>query len=155
MAGIYEARCHYDHALDMYIQSLEYAKEVGDKDGISRTLNNMAGIHYIKGDSDQALNLYNQSLNMAKELGDQYGMCQTLNNISAIYHNKGEYAYALYYAIQSYEPLKRLNVPEAQRSLDIVFSIRDTLGKEEFYVLEDNAKREMDKFSRQRLQQPD
>ncbi|HYP42556.1 MAG TPA: tetratricopeptide repeat protein, partial [Candidatus Nitrosocosmicus sp.] len=117
--------------------------EVGDKDGISRTLNNMAGVHYNKGDPNQALNLYNQSLNLAKELGDQYGMCQTLNNISAIYHNKGEYGYALYYAIQSYELSKRLNVPEAQRSLAIISSIRDMIGKEDFDILEYSVKREI------------
>ena len=146
MAGLYEVRGHYDQALAMYNRSLENAKEVGDKDGISRTLNNMAGVHYNKGDSDQALNLYNQSLNLAKELGDQYGMCQTLNNISAIYHNKGEYGYALYYAIQSYELLKRLNVPEAQRSLDIISSIRDTIGKEDFDILEYSVKREINKL---------
>ncbi|MEJ7642123.1 MAG: tetratricopeptide repeat protein [Candidatus Nitrosocosmicus sp.] len=117
---------------------------MGDKDGISRTLNNIAGIRYNKGDSDQALNLYNQSLNMAEELDDQYGMGQTLNNISAICHNNGEYGYAIYYAIRSYELLKSLNVPEAQRSLDIILSIRDTIGKEDFNILEDNAKREID-----------
>ena len=130
----------FDKALEKYNQSLEKAKGVGDIDMITLNLNHMAEIYYIKGDSDQALNLYNQSLNMAKELGDQYGMCQTLNNISAIYHNKGEYAYALYYAIQSYEQLKRLNVPEAQRSLDIISSIRDTIGKEDFDILEYNVK---------------
>jgi hypothetical protein len=83
---------------------------------------------------------------MAEELGDQYGMGQTLNNISAIYHNNGKYGYALYCAIMSYELLKSLNVPEAQRSLDIILSIRDTVGKEDFSILEDKAKREIDKL---------
>ncbi|MDP8941702.1 MAG: tetratricopeptide repeat protein, partial [Thermoproteota archaeon] len=108
MNYIHHIKGMFDKALDKYNQSLEKAKDSGDMVMIALNLNHMAEIYYIKGMYDQAINLYNQSLNMAKELGDQYGMCQTLNNISAIYHNKGEYGYALYYAIWSYEHLKRL-----------------------------------------------
>ena len=103
-------------------------------------MSNIAEIQYKKGDSEKALDLYTQSLNIAKELGDLYGTGQTLNNMSAIYHNKGEYDYALFYALQSYEILKRLNIPELQRSLDIVSSIRETIGTEDFNILEYNTK---------------
>ena len=134
----------FDKALDIYNQNLQKAKEAGDMHMIARNLDHMAEIYYIKGMYDLSINLYNQNLNMAKDLGDQYGMGQTLNNISAIHHNNGEYGYAVYYAIWFYELLKSLNVPEAQRSLDIILSIRDTIGNEDFSILEDNAKRKVD-----------
>jgi hypothetical protein len=92
---------------------------------------------------DRELELYSQSLEIAKDLGGQFGIGQTLNNIAAAHHNKGEYENALYYARQSYEILKRLDIPELQRSLDIISSVRETIGAKDFEMLEYKVKRKI------------
>ncbi len=139
IAVIHNNKGEYDQALELYNQSLKIAKEIGDQYRIGTTLNNIALIHKNKGEYDQALELYNQSLKIKKEIGEQYRIGTTLNNIALIHKNKGEYENTLYHVLQAYEILQRLNIPELQRSLDIISIIKKELGIEEFNKLKQKA----------------
>ena len=65
-------------------------------------------------------------------LGDQYGIARTSNNISLIYITKDKYEDALYYVIQAYEILKKINIPDIQRSMGIISSIKNKVGPDDF-----------------------
>jgi len=126
----------YDEALELYNQSLNITKEIGEQQRIDMVLNSIGRIHHIKGKYDQALELGYQSLKIAKEIGDRYTVGVTLNNIAMIYYNKGDHEDALYYVLQAWDILYRRNATEFQKSATLISSIEKELGIEEFYKLE-------------------
>ncbi|MFC2107329.1 adenylate/guanylate cyclase domain-containing protein [Bacteroidota bacterium] len=92
---------NYPKALDYYTQSLKLEEQIGDKSGISSSLNNIGLIYVNQGDYRKALDYYTQGLKIDKQLGDQKGIAQSLNNIGIIYYNLGDYTMALDYHTQS------------------------------------------------------
>jgi len=97
-----------DTALDLYSQSLEIAKSLGDQLRLAYTLHNIAMIYREKGEDDVALDLYNQSLEIEKSLDDQQGIASTLHEIAIIYYLKDEDDTALELYNQSLEIAKSL-----------------------------------------------
>ena len=63
--------------------------------------------------------------------------------MAQIHYNKEEYENALYYLLQDNDILKRLDIPDFQRSLDIISDIRGKLGKEKFDILEEKIRRKI------------
>ncbi|MFX0152793.1 MAG: tetratricopeptide repeat protein, partial [Candidatus Hodarchaeota archaeon] len=76
-------------------KALEMREEVGDKEDIANSLNNLAGIYAQKGDVDQALTNYKKSLDFFNELKDMEGRGMVLGNLGLIYAFKGELDEAL------------------------------------------------------------
>ncbi|MBV9666493.1 MAG: tetratricopeptide repeat protein [Nitrososphaeraceae archaeon] len=104
----------------LFNQSLEIAKQIGDKYGIGRTLNNIAKIRDNKGEYNQAMDLYNESLGITRKIGDQEVIAGTLNNIAVVLIEKEKYEESLFHVLQAYRILERLGIPsELQKSVDI------------------------------------
>ena len=74
----------YSTALDYYDQSLDLARELGDRAGESDTLTNIGIIYDFLGDYPTALDYYGQSVVLKRELGDRAGEARTLGNIGNI-----------------------------------------------------------------------
>ena len=80
---------------------LKIKEEIGNKDGISKSLHNIGGIHHKKGNYDKALDYHIQSLEIEEELGDKYSMGASLKHIGKIWVDKGDYDKSLGYFIRS------------------------------------------------------
>ena len=90
-----------DEAMEIFITALEQAEELGDKNGIGASLNNIGIVHWNKGDYEKALEYYDRALEQAEELGNKNGMGGTLVNIGLVHINKGDYDKALEYYSRS------------------------------------------------------
>ena len=88
---------NYPQALEYFQKSLAIQKELGDKKGIAKTLNNIGLIYMNQGNTPRALEYFQKSQAIKEELGDKKGIGAILNNIGLIYHDQGDYPRALEY----------------------------------------------------------
>jgi tetratricopeptide (TPR) repeat protein len=87
-----------DQAVALYTQSIEIAREIGNKRSESSILGNLGNIYNNKGDLDRAGSLFSQSIDAAREIGDKASEGIHVGNLGLVYQNKGELdrAIALY-----------------------------------------------------------
>ncbi len=85
----------YVKALDLYNQSLKIRKEIGDKIGISYSLNSIGLVYSNQGDNSKAIDYYNKSLKISTELKNKSRISTTLYNIGIVYYNQGDISKAL------------------------------------------------------------
>ena len=104
----YYIKGEYDAALDIYNQSLEIVKSLGDQLRIAYALHNIAMIYRERGEDDIAMDMYNQSLEIEKLFGDRRGIASTLHEIATIHYLKDEHDIALDMYNQSLEIEKSL-----------------------------------------------
>ena len=90
-------------ALSYYNKSLEIYKDINDKKGIAKSLNNIANVYLDQGENTKALEYYNQSFITNRELDYKKGMATALNNIGNLYIDQQEPEDALNYFSQSLE----------------------------------------------------
>ncbi|MDP8934377.1 MAG: tetratricopeptide repeat protein, partial [Cyanobacteriota bacterium] len=74
-------------------------REIGDRAGVGRLLNNMALTSRKLGKDTQALIYFQQAIPMLEATGDNTGIGRLLNNMGAIHESLGQSAKAL----ESYE----------------------------------------------------
>ncbi|NPD46447.1 MULTISPECIES: tetratricopeptide repeat protein [unclassified Lentimicrobium] len=87
-----------DTALHLYVNANEILEELGDKEGMGITLNNIGFIYNnFKVDIPKAIDYYEQSLACFEEINLDYGKAAILNNLAYIYDNQGDYKKALDY----------------------------------------------------------
>ncbi|MHA1911247.1 MAG: tetratricopeptide repeat protein, partial [Candidatus Kariarchaeaceae archaeon] len=95
--GLYNWKGELDKALVYFKKSLTIREEIGNKQPIARSLNNIGVIYHQKGELGQALDYYEKSLVIKEELGNKPEIAKSLNNIGVIYRMKGELDQALDY----------------------------------------------------------
>ncbi|HHJ11302.1 MAG TPA: tetratricopeptide repeat protein [Bacteroidetes bacterium] len=117
----------YANAQKQYFASLKIYQELGDKQGIANTLNNLGVLCRSKGDYSKALDYYNKSLELKKILEDKQGIANTLNNIGEIHKFRGEYPEAIRNYRESYTLKKELGdkkwMANTLNNLGEIFSI--------------------------------
>ncbi len=86
-----------DKALEHHRQSLIISEELGNKQGISDSLNNLGLVCVSKGDLNQALEYHQRSLAIKEELGNKQEIAKSLNNLGNVYSKKGDLNQALEY----------------------------------------------------------
>lgn len=87
-----------DTALYLYVQANEILEQLGDKEGMGITLNNIGFIYNnYKVDIPKAIDYYEQSYTCFEEAKLDYGMAAILNNLAYIYDNQGDLKKALEY----------------------------------------------------------
>ncbi len=72
-------------------------EELGNKNGISGSLNNIGQIYERQGKYDEAIDYYSQSLEIDEENNNVNGMAVTIGNIGWIYERKGNFGEAKKY----------------------------------------------------------
>ncbi len=87
---IYDILNQSTKALDAYNQALLLWRELRDRSGESRTLNNMGTVYSLLGETTKALEYFNQALPISRELKDPIGEARALNNIAWIYREQGQ-----------------------------------------------------------------
>jgi tetratricopeptide (TPR) repeat protein len=75
--------------LDLYIRSLALKEELGHKEGIAASLNNLGVIEQARGNLDAAVDLHTRSLALEEELGNKQGIAASLNNLGMIEQARG------------------------------------------------------------------
>jgi tetratricopeptide (TPR) repeat protein len=91
----------YQKAIDYFQQSLEIAREIGDRHGMSLSLMGLGVAHNSLGGYQKAIDYFQQSLEIKREIGDRHGMSLSLNNLGNVYYYLGEYQKAIDYFQQS------------------------------------------------------
>ena len=67
--------------MNYYRKSLKIREEIGYKEGIAYSLNNIGGLYENQGDIPKSLGYYHKSLKIFKEIGYKDGVTLSLNNI--------------------------------------------------------------------------
>ena len=113
----------WDKALEFYERSLKIDQELGDKQGISNSYNNLGILYKDKGEWDKALECYEKSLEMNEELGDEQGISSSYGNLGILYKDKGEWDKALECYEKSLEMFQKLAVGKEFQALTIIWEI--------------------------------
>jgi DNA-binding SARP family transcriptional activator/Tfp pilus assembly protein PilF len=87
-------QCDHASAEAYFEQSLRFYREMGDRMGESKAINNLGNVCKSRGDSARAWACYEQSLRISREIGDRQGESITLDNLGLILGEDGEYARA-------------------------------------------------------------
>ena len=82
---VYEDLSDYPKALEYYEKSLENKRELGDRQGESRTLSNIGGIYLGLSDYPKALEYYEKALTISRLIGDRFSEAGLTINIGIIY----------------------------------------------------------------------
>ena len=77
----------YPKAIDYYTKSLKIRKEIGDKQGIAMSYNNIGIIYTEQCDYTKAIDYYTKSLKIREDIGDKKGIASSLGNIGVIYYD--------------------------------------------------------------------
>jgi CHAT domain-containing protein/Tfp pilus assembly protein PilF len=85
----------YPGALARFHLARNIAEQIGDRDGVADTLNNIGVVHSNQGNYAQALENFQRSLAISEALGDKTGVSLALGNIGGVLSNQGNYAQAL------------------------------------------------------------
>lgn len=91
----------YGESIRYYQQALELIRQVGDRAGEARLLNNIGLVYDALGDQRQALDYFEQALPLRRQVGDRAGEATALNNIGGIYFDLGDQRGALAYYEQA------------------------------------------------------
>ncbi len=80
-----------DKAVRLGEASLALRRELGDRQGMARTLNNLAVTVWSQGDFNRARELHAASLALKRALNDRLGMAYSLNNLGLIATDQDDY----------------------------------------------------------------
>ncbi len=92
--------------------------EIGDKEGVAVSLNNIGQIYHNTGDISRGLEYYHKSLKIHEETGDKNEAALTLNNIGTIYNSQNDFNMALKYFHFPMPVLRRINMNLAELYLN-------------------------------------
>jgi tetratricopeptide (TPR) repeat protein len=108
LAITYQDRGELLKARQLYNESLELNKRLGNQGGISGSLHQLALLAQVQGELEEARRLYNESLEIKKRLGNQGGIAITLHQLASLAHDQGELDEARRLYNESLKILKRL-----------------------------------------------
>lgn len=98
-----------ERARACYVWAYVQHQKIGNKQGISSTLNCIAGLHFLQGNLTKALTYFIQSLTISQEINDRRGEAITLNNIGVINLEQKNYGKALEYYERAFQTFKETN----------------------------------------------
>jgi non-specific serine/threonine protein kinase len=81
----------YDHARRLFDESLRIRQQLGDKQGIVRTLGNLGIVARHQGKYRRAAALHGQALQLSRELGDARGVVLSFRDLGALAELQGAY----------------------------------------------------------------
>jgi predicted ATPase len=84
----------YAAANALMMESLEIARELGDKQGVAVSLNARAVVARDQGDFTLAHDLFQESLGVWRRLGDLKAIARALSNLANVLKSQGEYEHA-------------------------------------------------------------
>jgi len=122
-------RGEYEKAQELYQETLNISKELGDRSGIAKSLHQLGNIAYLRGEYEKAQELYQENLKIKKELGDRSGIAISLHQLGIIAQERGEYAQAVKLVAQAFAIFSELGSPEAEIATGTLARLRKKIGK--------------------------
>ncbi len=117
------ARSHFpDEALVLHRQSLEMARNMGDKRKQALALSFLGVDFWFKDDLGTSLHYFELAVSLFEQVNDLLGLARTLNNVGFLQNHFGNYTQALGNVTRSLKLMHRLG------SLESESLARDTLG---------------------------
>lgn len=86
----YYVQADYFQTINLWIESLEVFKQIGDVNGEANMLNNIGAIYFNQGLDVKAIEYYLESLRAAEKAGNKLRILTALVNIGSVYSNKPE-----------------------------------------------------------------
>jgi tetratricopeptide (TPR) repeat protein len=106
---LYKDQGKIEEAEKLYLESLEIKRFLGDKKGISISLNNLGVLYKDQGKIEEAEKYFLESLEIRRLLGDKKGISSSLSNLGIIETEKNEIQGARKYFVESIELKKEIN----------------------------------------------
>ncbi|WP_230967426.1 tetratricopeptide repeat protein, partial [Nostoc commune] len=95
LGNAYNSLGQYQQGIKFYQQSLDIAKEIGDRNTEGKSLGNLGNAYNSLGQYQQAIDFLQQSLNIAREIGDRNSEGKSLMNLGIAYDSQGQYQKAI------------------------------------------------------------
>ncbi|MCC5597871.1 tetratricopeptide repeat protein [Nostoc favosum] len=108
LGNVYNYQGHYERAIEFLQQSLEIAKEIGDRNIESSSLMNLGNAYSSLGQYQQAINFYEQSLEILREIGVRNPEGSFLMNLGIAYLYQGQYERAIDFYQQSLDIARKI-----------------------------------------------
>lgn len=112
----------YTTAIEHFLKSAEYYRELGNQSKLARVYGNMGVTFEQAGNIDEAYEYMQKELSMSRELGNEQLQASSMANIGAIHSEKGRADSALYYYETSLELAKKLEYD------DLIITNLDNIG---------------------------
>jgi CHAT domain-containing protein/Tfp pilus assembly protein PilF len=129
MGSIYADLGEAGKAQEYFEQSLQIAREIGDRIGEQAYLAHVGVVYSTLGKHSQALIAYEQALKIARELGDRLSEGRDIGLIGDVHSELGNYAKAVYAYLQAVTIAKSVNDrPSEAHQLASLGSIYALLG---------------------------
>jgi len=128
------ASCHfslgdYQKAIEHLQQSLDIARDIGDREGEGANLNNLAICYQDLGDYQRAIEHLQQSLNTNRETDDRLGEEASLGNLGSCHFSLGDYQKAIEHYQQSLDIARDIGDREGEgKSLESLGNCFGSLG---------------------------
>jgi len=81
----------YQEAQELYHESLQVSREIGDRRGIAKALNNMGMVAWGQGSYEKEEKLFRESLETNREIGDRRGTAASLDNLGNVAFRQRRY----------------------------------------------------------------
>ncbi|SNR42438.1 tetratricopeptide repeat protein [Halorubrum vacuolatum] len=122
----------YPKARAEYKQALQEAREVDDRHGEARSLNNLGVVAEVLGEYEDAREYYQQSLDILRDIGDRAGEAKSLNNLGVVAEVLGVYEDAREYHQQSLDINRDIGDRAGEaKSLNNLGVVAGALGEDE------------------------
>ncbi|MGK7950946.1 MAG: tetratricopeptide repeat protein, partial [Xenococcaceae cyanobacterium] len=89
--------------LKEYLEIFYHLQEIGDRNGVALSLNNLGNAYNDLGEYPRAIDYHQQSLEITRDIGTRHGVALSLNNLGNAYNYLGEYPRAIDYYQESLE----------------------------------------------------
>jgi tetratricopeptide (TPR) repeat protein len=95
LGQLFEDRGQYEKALQLYKESLQAHRDLGDQYGQAVCLNNIGNAYQSQGNNDDALTYFQQALQLREQLNVPGDMAVTLHNLGEVYAKTAQYDKAM------------------------------------------------------------
>ncbi|MEH2310182.1 MAG: tetratricopeptide repeat protein [Nostoc sp.] len=95
LGNAYNYLGQYQQAIELLQQSLDIAREIGDRNSEGLSLMNLGNAYNDLGQYQQAIELLQQSLDIAREIGDRNSEGKSLANLGNVHNDLGQYQQAI------------------------------------------------------------
>jgi tetratricopeptide (TPR) repeat protein len=103
VAICYYSLAQYEKAITYHQQSLEIEEEIGNRQGVARSLGNLGLCYKNLGQYEKAIAYHQQNNDISEEIGFRLGVAYSLGNLGVCYGSLGQHEKAIAYHQQHHD----------------------------------------------------